>query len=405
MGINQRYDIVNLKWIFANNLRSFRFENGQKKYTQETMSERLGLKQKTYNSYENENDSKMPPIRKIIELCNKLDVGLDDMLTSTEVNAGPHFQSTETEGMSDYLTEAQTRSVKRAVSNILQLDESLEQIKPDGTTAISSRLFGDISLSKEEMQEVLKAAQRAADQILEQEIRKHIDQHLEKLKRNRDEQMDILLSNQMFIDYNAYRHKYDILMKPVNQCLDSQTGTVLRGKNKQFRRLMDALPFKSFREMLYFIYFVDADPFWRPLRQLDDWETSQDITIHDAVKFYEDIAKDLMADVMAATRRDWLHDRQHHKRIPYSGLVEYSFLEAVGVDLSVISQIMAVQPGRMDRFNTIVRAAFLSGIDVIPLERTVRFSESSGTPQINYKRSREYIYSRYPAPSEKRDPS
>ena len=121
MGINQRYDIVNLKWIFANNLRSFRFENGQKKYTQETMSERLGLKQKTYNSYENENDSKMPPIRKIIELCNKLDVGLDDMLTSTEVNAGPHFQSTETEGMSDYLTEAQTRSVKRAVSNILRM--------------------------------------------------------------------------------------------------------------------------------------------------------------------------------------------------------------------------------------------------------------------------------------------
>lgn len=235
------YDVDHCEQIFSRQVRHYREKLEMK---QEALGKAIRVNSKTISAYESEG-SILPRIPGLLRLANVLKVGLDDLLREgsdvTPIRSGADSDTVFTDRQKADL-EAAAEKTREPIESKAEIDQ--------GQMMIRHRIFGECIIPVEELQDCERIAKSAYEDELARQLRKKIDAAEKKAVYH----YEIHLGDQALAKDMGLEEWKDEKLRKEYEGYCALTKDVSSGKR-------DLLPFHSYREVLFFVYFTKMDPF------------------------------------------------------------------------------------------------------------------------------------------------
>ena len=242
---------------YATNLRHFRQEVHM---TQEEVAAKLKLSTPAYRAYENTTHPKFPRPDTLTKICNLFEKNIHEFFYFNEPLT-PRSNDTE-------LTVREENDIEDAIKNLLQPGDTLDcDLKyTNGKIVARHRIFGTFTIPTKELAMCLKMARESYRGSLAGQIENSVH-FMERNHVYKKETVlfDEMLTKQCGMNYDCARQRY--------QTYDKFRWGTAPGKN------VWELPFITFREVLFYAYFVRIDPLaviWDDILKLANWDITNE---------------------------------------------------------------------------------------------------------------------------------
>lgn len=354
--LEKPYQVENIKPILAGNLRKFRETRYGNDKKQGKFGEELGLSSKTYSAYENVKEPRLPPLDTLLDMCNKMQIPVESLLRP-DLPWDKIIELYENKGVEDKQEKHHVFSERRiyrlgqadierallAFSQILRPEEKVDQAGEG--VVIHHKKYGDIHIDVERVNLLIGEVQYASRQMMSSKLRTFLDNQEKAVQAAQSGQKEKSLAEAMGIDYEAYKSLYEQFMALQESCGESIRSDF-------------PLPFRSFTELMFIVYFTGADP----LREISEALPKKDL-YGEFVRAYDEMTEgrkaggdveDLRMKVSRLLRDAWNHSYRgarynfyEHNGRQFSAVVEFNYLKILGVDMDLGLQLYEKAPRKL----------------------------------------------------------
>lgn len=233
------YDENQAKRIFSEQFRHY-YEKSRK--TQSDLADLLDVKPKTVAAYLA--GSIQPKLEGLMRICNMFKISADDLLRR-EPDGPPPQSGADSDKV---FSAAQKKAMEYAARNVLDSTEDTFEIE-QGQGIVKHRILGMCKVPMDDLEEVIAAGQAAYAKEIERLLRKKIDEAEKRaVYQNEIELCNQALEKEILKDEEvaALRKEYADYCEIIREA---------SADNDEW------IPFHSYREALFFVFFIQTDPF------------------------------------------------------------------------------------------------------------------------------------------------
>lgn len=233
------YDENQAKQIFSERFRHYYEKSGK---TQSALADLLEVKPKTVAAYLA--GSIQPKMDGVMRICNVFKISSDELLRRETDGPAPQSGSDSDKVFS----AAQKKAMEDAARNVLDPAEDAFEIE-QGQGIVKHRILGMCRVPMDELKEVIASGQAAYAKEVERLLRKKMDE----AEKRAVYQNEIELCNQAL----------------EKEILKDGEAAALRKEYADYCKIIQGapadknewIPFHSYREALFFVFFIQKDPF------------------------------------------------------------------------------------------------------------------------------------------------
>lgn len=224
---------------YATNLKKFRKEVHM---TQAEVADKLQITTPAYRAYENIMHPKFPRPDTLMKICNLFEKNIHEFFY---ISGLPKYEDEVYE-----LTVREKNDIEDAVKNYLRPGDSVDfDIKYIGGKVVAlHRALGPMTVSTEDLHQCLQVARNHYSGSLSNEIYERVERmERDRIFKKEGALFDEMLAKQCGMDYDGMMHDYKDLYREL-------MAMTPPGKS------LWELPFVTFREILFYAYFVRINP-------------------------------------------------------------------------------------------------------------------------------------------------
>jgi len=249
------YDINDIKNAFADNLKRIRINAGY--ISASSFAKQLDIPCKTYLTYENKNNIKMPRYDTLVKISQMLGTSLDNLIFKKE---------NQNEILKNILNlPLYENKMLQTISAILQPDEELQSYGRDCGVRIKTAVYGIIQIDYEKIINFLHLAEDESfknfgEKILA-EIEKEKDFRRMAYETVQKEWFSQYMASALHIDYKKWKQKYDAFINLLKNTSFRKRSKDFSGDyHEYYTSELNKINGNSFRDVMLFYYFTGINP-------------------------------------------------------------------------------------------------------------------------------------------------
>lgn len=263
------YPPMDYEKVVQENLSYFRKNKG---LTQEDVGPELGITGKGYSKYER--GETFPSLGMLIALCNLYEIHFEDLFTQ---------RAEKTEGVrttANVFTQDERDRLDKALSSVLRGGESVVSMEY-GNLLLDDKGFGRkgrrVSVPFRALNEIIQHAESSYMEMFCKQLRKAIDDAEYASIKEEDAPVDCKMAELLDVSYESCMRDYELMWMPVLKAGERNTPCSEDiGYPKNYRTYESALPFHSFRDIMFLHYFTGNDPLAMIRPELEALRDSQE---------------------------------------------------------------------------------------------------------------------------------
>ena len=234
------YNIEKGKKIFSERFRHYYEKSGK---TQKALGSLLGVEAKTIAAYLTKNPI-MPRWDGALRICNLFKISLDDLFREP-YSAPPARSGADSDAV---FSASDKKALEDAFKNVQ--DPSEEQFEIEcGEGIVRHKILGTCRIPEEALEDAVAAARAAFQKELQRQLRKEMD----------DAEKTAVYENEIELCNQAIEKEFlkDEEAQTLREEYEDYCGIV----REDWEEKGEMLPFANYREVLFFVFFIQQDPF------------------------------------------------------------------------------------------------------------------------------------------------